>query len=332
MRIIQFINKTGLRKVGIVENERINILERIESTYQLFRDVIKVDKNIQEDIHELASSRYEDYSEIIEEKRILLPLDHPDPYHLWITGTGLTHLGSAASRNEMHKKIQSTGEMDLSDSLKMFRMGVENGKMNGSVPASQPEWFYKGNGLMTVHPERELPSPSFAYDGGEEAEIVGLYIIDSKGLAKRIGFALANEFSDHKMESINYLYLAHSKLRACSYGPELLLAELPRDIRGMSRILRDGKLLWEKEFLTGEDNMTHNLANLEYHHFKYELFQQPGDAHVHFFGASVLSYSDKVEVRDGDIFEIQSDVFGRPLRNRMSVTSNLELKTEYSPS
>ena len=38
---------------------------------------------------------------------------------------------------------------------------------------------------------------------------------------------LSNEFSDHVMERQNYLYLAHSKLRSCSFGPELLVGDLP---------------------------------------------------------------------------------------------------------
>ena len=39
-----------------------------------------------------------------EQGRVLLPVDHPDPCHMHLTGTGLTHLGSAATRNAMHAK------------------------------------------------------------------------------------------------------------------------------------------------------------------------------------------------------------------------------------
>jgi hypothetical protein len=175
--------------------------------------------------------------------------------------------------------------------------------------------FYKGNGLMAVPPGSWLPSPAFALDGGEEPEVAGLYLISKAGNPVRVGFALGNEFSDHQMERINYLYLAHSKLRHCSYGPELLIGELPAHVSGKSRIIRNNAVLWEKEFLTGEDNMSHNIANLEHHHFKYPLFRQPGDVHVHFFGTSVLSFSDNIRTQDGDIFEIEADVFGKPLRN-----------------
>ncbi len=57
------------------------------------------------------------------------------------------------------------------------------------------------------------------------------------------------------MERQNYLYLAHSKLRECSMGPELLVGDIPSKISGRVRVLREGKELWAGTFLTGEDNM-----------------------------------------------------------------------------
>jgi hypothetical protein len=32
-------------------------------------------------------------------------------------------------------------------------------------------------------------------------------------------------------------------------------------------------------------------------------------------GTSVLSFTDGVEVQHGDVFEIEADAFGKPLRN-----------------
>ena len=84
---------------------------------------------------------------------------------------------------------------------------------------------------------------------------------------------------------------------------------------GSSRILRDGQVLWENEFLSGEANMCHSLENLEYHHFKYSQFLRPGDVHVHFFGTATLSFADGVRTRAGDRFEITQSAFGAPLIN-----------------
>ena len=137
------------------------------------------------------------------------------------------------------------------------------------------------------------------------------------GTPFRLGVALANEFSDHVTERHNYLWLAHSKLRAAALGAELLIDAVPDDIRGTSRIVRDGAVIWKKPFLSGEANMSHSLANLEHHHFKYDLFRRAGDVHVHFFGTATLSFSDDVCTAEGDEFEIEAAPFALPLRNRL---------------
>ena len=142
--------------------------------------------------------------------------------------------------------------------------------------------------------------------------------LDSKPY--RIGFAMGNEFSDHIMERRNYLYLAHSKLRFCSYGPELRTGELPKHLVGTSRLRRDGNVIWEKEFLSGEDNMCHSLTNLEYHHFKYQQFLKPGDVHIHYFGTATLSFADGMQTQVGDEFEIEMKEFGHSLKNKIAHT------------
>jgi len=258
-----------------------------------------------------------------EEGRLLAPIHHPDPAHLHLTGTGLTHLGSASTRSAMHAKANAD---DATDSMKMFRMGLEEGKPE-SLPGVQPEWFYKGNGVHVVAPGQPLVSPAFALDGGEEPEIAGIYVVGEDGAPARVGWALANEFSDHVTERINYLYLAHSKLRPASFGPEILVGELPADIRGTSRIRRGGQVLWEKPFLSGEANMSHSFANLEHHHFKYPLFCQPGDVHVHMFGTATLSFADQIRSEPGDVFEIEAPDFGLALRNPLAIDQDRGVAT-----
>jgi len=251
---------------------------------------------------------------------VLSPVDHADSSHCLVTGTGLTHLGSAEGRDKMHAKVQ--GQTDLTDSMKMFKMGLEHGKPREWQAGVQPEWFYKGNGTQVVPPEGTFEMPHFALDGGEEPEVCGVYIIDPYGQPQRMGYAVGNEFSDHVTEKQNYLYLAHSKLRQCSIGPELLVGPLPHDVQGKVRIVRRGATIWEKPFLTGEANMSHSLGNLEHHHFKYEVFRQPGDVHLHFFGTGTLSFSDGVETKLGDVFEVDVPIFGKPLRNSLSMSKD----------
>ncbi|KXK72156.1 FAH family protein, partial [Pseudomonas monteilii] len=192
---------------------------------------------------------------------------------------------------------------------------LDGGRPPAGEEGAQPEWFYKGDGGIVVRPGADLPLPAFAEDAGEEPELVGLYLIGADGTPYRLGYALGNEFSDHVMERRNYLYLAHSKLRACSFGPELRLGALPAHLEGTSRILRDGQELWRKPFLSGEQNMCHSFENLEFHHFKYTQFLRPGDIHVHYFGTATLSFADGIQARPGDTFEVSLDAFGQPLRN-----------------
>ncbi|KQV30723.1 GguC protein [Rhizobium sp. Root1203] len=259
------------------------------------------------------------------EGRFLSPMTHPDAAHLHLTGTGLTHLGSAATRDSMHKKTSEAAEETLTDSMKMFKMGLENGKPKSGEKGVQPEWFYKGNGYGSTAPGAPLVSPSFALDGGEEPEMAGIYVISEDGTPFRVGFALSNEFSDHVTERINYLYLAHSKLRPASFGPEIRIGAAPDDIRGTSRIKRGDKVIFEKPFLSGEANMSHTFANLEYHHFKYGLFRVPGDVHVHMFGTATLSFAEGIKAEEGDVFEIEVAEFGLPLRNPLAVDAEEDI-------
>ncbi len=316
MRLIQYLVGDTIA-TGIVRSPKeIECLQVTTSVYALAKEAIQNKLRLEDQVEQLRNGELLAYQNLIDEGQLLPPLLHPDPAHMLVAGTGLTHLGSADTRAAMHSKLQSD-ESELTDSMRMFRMGLEGGKPVAGEVGVQPEWFYKGDGDVVVAPGADIPTPGFGLDLGDEAEIVGLYINDDHGQAWRVGFALGNEYSDHKTEKINYLYLAHSKLRACAFGPELLLGELPAEVTGSSRIYRNGNLLWEAPFLSGEENMSHSIANLEYHHFKYEGFRKPGDVNVHFFGTGTLSFADGIEPKTGDVFELESAVFGRPLRNTL---------------
>lgn len=303
----------GARRVVCRKGHDAWLIPDTVTSRELALDAIRAGHSLADEIASRGKGEAVDLAAALNEGRVLLPVDHPDPAHLYLTGTGLTHLGSASTRDAMHAKT-IPGE-DLTDSMKMFQMGLEGGKPGDAQVGAQPEWFYKGNGYAAVAPGAGLKSPGFALDAGEEPEISGLYVTADDGQPFRIGFALANEFSDHITERGNYLWLAHSKLRPASYGPEILVGELPDHIEGTSRVIRDGQVLWEKPFLSGEANMSHSLSNLEHHHFKYELFRQPGDVHVHFFGTATLSFADGVSARTDDVFEISCEAFGLPLSN-----------------
>lgn len=311
-RLVQFRDSSGGRGVAaFLEEGSAARLNGVTTTYELALTAIREGVSIESAARARAGEAI-DLAAAEAEGRLLAPIDHPDPAHCYVTGTGLTHLGSAEGRDQMHKAAAGG---TLTDSMRMFNMGLEGGKPADGKLGVQPEWFYKGDGSSLVGPGQPLPSPDFALDGSEEPEIAGIYIIDDEGRPRRLGFALGNEFSDHITERGNYLWLAHSKLRHASLGAELLVGELPADVRGTSRIVRNGEILWEKPFLSGEANMSHAIGNLEHHHFKYGLFRRPGDLHVHFFGTATLSFADGVKTEEGDVFEVIAAPFTLPLRN-----------------
>jgi hypothetical protein len=174
-------------------------------------------------------------------------------------------------------------------------------------------------------------SPDFAGDGGEEPEVAGIYLIDDEGRPRLVGMAMANEFSDHVIEKQNYLYLAHSKLRTCALGPELVLDADFRDVPGTVTVVRGGVVHWSKTIGTGEAKMSHSLANMEHHHFKYAAHRRPGDAHVHFFGADAFSFAEGVRLQDGDVMVVAFEGFGRPLRNPIRIEPGAQKLVSVAP-
>ncbi|HXH16106.1 MAG TPA: AraD1 family protein [Sphingomonas sp.] len=316
LRLLQHVGVDGTRSVIAATAEGAAFVTGVDSVRALAARAIADDSDLVAAVAACGTGASVDIAAELEAGRLLSPIDHVDPAHLIMTGTGLTHLGSAEGRDKMHRAAADAEKQ--TDSMRMFLEGVEGGKPAQGARGQQPEWFYKGDGSGLVAPGAPLAMPDFAEDGGEEPELAGIYLIGPDGTPFRIGLCLANEFSDHVTERHNYLWLAHSKLRQASLGPELLVGTPPEHIEGASRIHRDGALLWEKPFLSGEANMSHSIANLEAHHFKYDLFRRPGDVHVHFFGTATLSFADGVTTREGDVFEIEAAPFTLPLRNTLT--------------
>ncbi|MCK5911905.1 MAG: FAH family protein [Caulobacter sp.] len=322
LRFAQLKTPQGERRLVAIDDARqARRVEVADTLYALAQAAITAGATLSDAARARPLGEAVDLDAALGEGRVLAPIDHPDPAHLLMAGTGLTHLGSAESRDQMHKAAlahQAGADEPLTDSRRMFLMGVAGGKPPAGEIGVQPEWFYKGDGSQLVAPGQALMSPAFAEDGGEEPEIAGVYLVGPDRTPYRLGYCLANEFSDHVVERGNYLWLAHSKLRNAALGPELLTGALPHEIHGASRIIRDGNVAWEKPFLSGEGAMSHALANLEHHHFKYDLFRRPGDVHVHFFGAATLSFASGFQTQEGDVFEIEAPPFHYPARNRLA--------------
>lgn len=330
-RLIQLRHSSGRRHVALVEEPRLRILADCDSVYDLANHAIAKSRKLTELARSQVFGDHLDYDLIYggrSDWRILPPIDHPqEPSRCTISGTGLTHMGSARDRQAMH----ASSNEELTDSMKMFRWGVEGGRPSPGHIGTAPEWFYKGNGTTLRAHGEPLDVPAFALDGGEEAEIAGIYIVGTDGCPRRVGFAGGNEFSDHRFEKTNYLNLAGSKLRTCALGPELVLDAAFDCVRVDISIQRVGGVLWSKTIKTGEAEMCHSLRNIEHHHLKYDLHRRPGDVHVHFFGTDYLSFGDGIQLADGDIMKLTFEGFGRPLCNPVRIAKGEPRLIEATP-
>lgn len=335
MQLIQFVLPGIGRRVGVIQKSDVVDLSSADATCQTVYDLAQRAFATGQKLSEVVSRRIRQggtsvitYASLLkatpggQNPYLIAPFDHPEPSRSLITGTGLTHLGSVQSRDQMHGGTQAAEPQ--TDSARMFAMGVQGGRPAAGVRGVSPEWFYKGNGHNLKGHRSELEIPAFALDGGEEPEIVGCYVVDPNGQPRRVGFALGNEWSDHATEKINYLYLAPSKLRMCSMGPSLQLTDSFDDIPLRCTVSRGSQQLYDSgELRSGQKNMCHSLANMEDHHFKYPQHRVPGDVHLHFFGTSRLSFGSRTwAYQPGDQITITAEGWCEPLVNTVSAPAD----------
>ena len=324
IRLVQLIHPKHNRRIALVKEPSLILLKEIRSVYDLALKATHSKTKIESFINTNLSDEKSDYSPIYDGKsewKLLPSFDHPtNPFACLISGTGLTHKNSALNRQMMH----GDGEDKLTDSIKMYQMGVEGGFPGKGKIGVQPEWFYKGSGYSLKACGQPLEVPPYANDGGEEPEIAGVYVIDEDAQTWRIGFTTGNEFSDHITEKENYLYLAPSKLRQCAIGPELVIDNNFESFEGTVTILRKEETIWTTNIKSGEKNMSHSLENIEYHQFKYASHKIPLQAHIHFFGADAFSYGSGIKLQDGDLMRIQWNGMGRALQNEIKILKEEE--------
>lgn len=334
MHLVQIANSSR-RAVAVVREPDLVLLREVDSVLALAQRAVRNGGSFTQAAKRLLSDDALSYDAVWNgesEWKLLSPVDWPgEPQRVLVSGTGLTHIGSARDRQAMHLAAATQPEAQMTDSMRMFEWGRQQGRPVPGTVGIAPEWFYKGDGSMIQAPFGPLPIPGYAEDGGEEAEVAAIYLVADDGTPWRIGMAAGNEFSDHVFERRNYLNLAGSKLRMCSIGPELIVNPSFDDVSGSVRIVRGGEVLWQKQIATGEQNMCHSLANLEHHHFKFAGHRQPGTLHIHFMGADCLSYGEGVRLQSGDVTEIQFENFGRALRNVITKEEPLTSPVRVQP-
>jgi hypothetical protein len=329
-RLVQFVAPSGERFVGLVDEPLLRVIDGYASVYELALAALAAGEPLPAFALAHVGARSIAYDEVWEGLagwRVRPAIDHPaEPARCLISGTGLTHRRSVDTRQAMH-----AADATVTDSMRMYELGEAGGRPLPGAIGTSPEWFYKGSGTILRGHGEPLLVPAYAEDGGEEPEVAGVYLIDPDGAPRRIGMAVGNEFADHRLERRNYLYLAHSKLRMCALGPELVLDPDFSDVTGEVAIEREGRTIWSRPIRTGDATMCHTLENIEHHHFKYEAHRRPGDLHVHFVGADAFSFGDGIELQPGDVMQIAFAGFGRPLRNPLAAERAPEMAIRVLP-
>ncbi|NRA87993.1 MAG: GguC protein, partial [Rhizobiales bacterium] len=110
MLISQITNSNGNISVVARQGSEAYIVNDASSVYALALDCAKNGTTLIEKINQLGLGQVVDLDEQYKSGNIISPISHPDPAHLHLTGTGLTHLGSASTRDTMHQAANASSD------------------------------------------------------------------------------------------------------------------------------------------------------------------------------------------------------------------------------
>src|SRR5580698_4488973 len=124
LRVVQ-IQNADRRCVAVVDEPRLQIVRGFDSLYAIAQEAIARGTKLSALIRQNLADHTLDYDAVYNgasDWRLLVPFDHPSqPASTLVSGTGLTHFGSARDRQSMHAKTTVADEENLTDSMKMFR-------------------------------------------------------------------------------------------------------------------------------------------------------------------------------------------------------------------
>ena len=137
MRLIQFETGHAQRRVGVVEGDVIQVVRNTTHMRELALAAIRNRRSLGDEVIARGLEHSDEcYAQMLAECRVLPPLDHEDPAHCLVSGTGLTHLGSASTRDKMHQqKIDDAAA--LTDTARIFQWGIEGAPYLGLLACSR---------------------------------------------------------------------------------------------------------------------------------------------------------------------------------------------------
>ncbi len=171
MRLIQFETTQGTRHVGVIEGDEIHVVRATDTTRELALGAIAKGHGLVEEVLERGTDPSpHSYRQTLHDGRVLPPLDHQDPAHCLVSGTGLTHLGSASTRDKMHQK-KAGEQAAMTDTVRIFQVGnrrwtsagghAGGRSQSGSTRATARLWYAPARPLTSrLLPRMPAKSPS----------------------------------------------------------------------------------------------------------------------------------------------------------------------------
>src|SRR5947207_15949815 len=141
LRLVQLQHPHHGRRVAIVDEPQLRLIARHTSAYALAEAAIAAQRRIADVIEETPERiAYDDVDDGKSDWKLLPACDHPaEPARCLVSGTGLTHNASAASRDAMHAGGAAHTPEHPTDSMKMYRSGVQGGRPARGQIGAMPE-------------------------------------------------------------------------------------------------------------------------------------------------------------------------------------------------
>ncbi|GAA3254256.1 hypothetical protein GCM10020258_11880 [Sphingomonas yabuuchiae] len=156
-RLLQHRAPSGERSVILARGDQAAFVPGVESVIALAQRAIAEGRSLLDTALACGQGESVDLAAELAAGHLIAPIDHADPAHCVMTGTGLTHLGSAEGRDKMHRDAAAAAHQ--TDSMRMFLEGVEGGKPGKGQVGQQPEWFYKGTARSWSAPATRWKCP-----------------------------------------------------------------------------------------------------------------------------------------------------------------------------